>query len=90
MIQKQINEKRSKSKTVENSIQDIIAKHNHTTKLGTSKSKSPSEPEKQIPMGYTVFQPPIVLSVVSLDSLYLALLKSYILNLGATKHIYNN
>ena len=90
MIQKQIKEKRAKSKAVENSIQDIIAKYNHTTKSGASKSKSSSEPEKQILIGYIVFRPPIALLAVSLDSLYLALLKSYILNLGTTEYIYNN
>ena len=98
MIQKQIKEKRAKSKAVENSIQDIIAKYNHATKsgallgalLGALKSKSPLELEKQIPMRYIVFQPPIALSAVLLNSLHLALLKSYILNSGATKYIYNN
>ena len=58
--------------------------------LGASKSKSLSKPEKQIPLGYIVFWSPIVLLVVLLNSLYLVLLKSYILDLGTTKHMYNN
>ena len=60
-------------------------------KSGVSKSlKSLLELEKQVPMRCIVFRPPIVLLVVLLDSLYLALLKSYILDSGTTKHMYNN
>ena len=83
-IQKQINEKRAKSKNVETSIQDIIAKHE---KL----SKSPLEAEKHVPIGCVVTRLiAIVLPATLLNNVHLALIKSYILDSGVTEHVCNN
>ena len=93
-IQKQIDEKRAKSKSVESLIQDIIAKHNKSVLV--SLPVSPLEAGKHVLMGCVVNGPtarplpPTVLLAISLNNVHLALIKSYILNSRATDHVCNN
>jgi len=75
---------------VENSIQDIIVKHNQASKSADIRpSTLLPEAGEHVPIGCVVNRP-TALPAVSLDNIHLALIKSYILDSGVTDHVCND
>jgi Reverse transcriptase (RNA-dependent DNA polymerase) len=88
-VQKKVDIAKKKS-SVANTIQNIIDKHNKA-KDGNKSTKS--ETANTIPTSFVSYQPSIygpTGSTISLETVHLALLNSFILDTGATEHVCND